>query len=67
MLSALLLTVTTMKQKLFFNIMDVIGMNVENVFLVIEIELLLIITKQKKIDLKQLLNVHKSFELLATL
>jgi len=66
-LSALLLTDTTTKQKLFFNIIDVIGMDVENVFLMIEIELLLILTKHEKIDLKQLWNVHKSFELLATM
>ena len=42
-------------------------MDAENVFLMIEIELLLIMTKHEKIDLKQLLNVHKSFELLATM
>ena len=30
--------------------MDVIGMDVENVFLMIEIELLLILTKHEKID-----------------
>ena len=66
MLSELLLTVTTTKQKLFFNIMDDIGMDVENLFLMIEIELLLIMAKHEKIDLKQLLNVHKNFELLAT-
>ena len=54
-------------ETLFFNIMDVIGLDVENVTLMIEIELLLIMTKHEKIDLKQLLNVHKSFELLATM
>ena len=37
MLRAHLLTVTTMKQKLFFNIMVVIGTDVENVFLMKEI------------------------------
>jgi len=40
-----------MKQRLFFNIMDVIGMDVENVTLMIEIESLLIMTKQEKTDL----------------
>ena len=41
-------------------------MDVENVFLMIEIELLLILAKHEKIDLKQLLNEHKNFELLDT-
>jgi len=56
-----------MKRRLFFNIMDVTGMDAENVTLMIEIELLPIMTKHEKIDLKQLLNVHKISELLATM
>jgi len=42
-------------------------MDAENVTLMIEIELLLIMTKHEKIDSKQLQNVHKLFELLATM
>ena len=45
---------TTMKRRLFFNITDVTGMDAENVTPMIEIELLLIMTKHEKIDSKQL-------------